>query len=311
MHIFPKLINNNNPIRFIKVDLRGNYIKIPICELIGKDEGKTLLITAGFDGDEYAGIEAAFQIINKYRKRNFSGKLVVIPIVNIPGFEAGASLNPQDQKYPKNIYPGKHDGTSSERMVYALEKYVDKCHVWLDLHGGAHNEYLNPYFYLFETSNIKSDIFNEKVKNFLKSPKIIHLGPSFWSKPVKLAEKGINYIITEAGCMGERKKIDINCHLDWITSMMQILGMIGGKPKENKKNIKIFHNIKRFKSKKKGIWYPEIIGGKVRKGQKLGEIRDLMGKTVQNIKSSVKGEYLFGKTSMFCSENEELVQICF
>lgn len=284
---------------------------IPLYEISGKKVGKTLLITAGFDGDEYAGIEAAYRIIEKYQKRECAGRLIVIPIVNIPGFEAGVSLNPIDQKYPKNIYPGKQNGTSSEKLVNGLGKYIDKCQVWLDLHGGSCDEYLEPYYYLYETGKREVDLFNEEVKKYLKSPKIIHLRQSFWSKPLKLAEKGINYIIAEAGCLGGRKKSDIKYHLGWVEQMMQLLGMTDKKPKENQENIPTFRDIRRFYAQKEGIWFPEVLGGKVKEEQKLGEIRDLRGKLMQIIESPVKGEYLFGKTAMFCRKNEELVQICY
>lgn len=284
---------------------------IPLYEINGKQSGKTLLITAGFDGDEYAGIAAAYSLIKRYRKREFAGKLIVIPIVNVAGFEAGTSDNPLDHKFPKNIYPGNPNGSVTERMVYSLEKYTDMSQVWLDMHGGAKDEYLEPYYYLYETGNPETNLFNEKIKKHLKSPKIIHLKRGYWSKPEKLAEKGVNYIIVEAGCLGERKKKYIDYHMRWAEEMMQILGMIDGKPLKKQENIPVFRNIRRISAQKEGIWDPEIPGGKVVKGQILGEILDLRGKTVQIIKSPVKGEYLFGKIAKFCRKNEELMQICY
>jgi predicted deacylase len=43
---------------------------------------KTLLITAGIDGDEYAGIEVAYRLIDG-SDRPFAGRLLIIPIVNM------------------------------------------------------------------------------------------------------------------------------------------------------------------------------------------------------------------------------------
>jgi predicted deacylase len=41
--------------------------KIPVI-VFNKRKRKTILITAGIDGDEYAGIKAAYKLINKFKK---------------------------------------------------------------------------------------------------------------------------------------------------------------------------------------------------------------------------------------------------
>src|SRR3989344_9294675 len=110
------------------VDIGGRKIEIPVWEKQSPIPGKTIVITAGIDGDEYAGIEAAYELIRIYSKQSFSGRLVIIPVVNIPGFEEAVSYNPLDKKYPKYIYPGKKNGSSTERLLYWLStNFVSKA----------------------------------------------------------------------------------------------------------------------------------------------------------------------------------------
>ncbi len=97
--------------RLYSVDLGERHIEIPVAEIEGSLPGKTLLITAGMDGDEYAGIEAAFQAVEKYQHETFSGRLIILPVVNILGFENESSQNPLDQKFPKYIFPGRANNT--------------------------------------------------------------------------------------------------------------------------------------------------------------------------------------------------------
>jgi len=58
------------------VDLGVKKIKIPVAEISGKKYGKTLLVTAGMDGDENSGIEAAYRLIEEFKDRNFYGNLI-------------------------------------------------------------------------------------------------------------------------------------------------------------------------------------------------------------------------------------------
>ena len=55
-----------------------------------------ILITAGVDGNEYDGINAAKTLISTYQGNI---PITVIPIVNLAGYHAGTSYNPLDGKY--------------------------------------------------------------------------------------------------------------------------------------------------------------------------------------------------------------------
>ncbi len=134
------------------VDLGKTRISIPVADIQGERPGKTFLVTAGIDGDEYTGIQAAYELIEVYRKRNFAGRLIVIPIVNVPGFEAGCSENPLDGQFPKSVFPGKENDSPTERLVdWLARSYVSESYVWFDLHSGALNERLNPFLWTYET----------------------------------------------------------------------------------------------------------------------------------------------------------------
>src|SRR6185503_539267 len=56
------------------------------------------------------------------------------------------------------FYPGKLDGTQTERALYFMTKeVVDKCDYLIDLHGGDLDESLRPYSYWVVTGNEKQD----------------------------------------------------------------------------------------------------------------------------------------------------------
>ncbi len=189
--------------------------------------GKTLLVTGGMDGDEYAGIEAAKQIADQYKAGNFSGRLIVIPIVNVAGFKNKSSQNPLDGKFPKNIYPGRSWGSSTSRLVHRLStNFVSQADVWHDLHGGASDERLIPFVWLFETGVSEVDALTRTLIERLDTDKIVFERTGRFSKPGQLARQGKNYIMAESGELGQRDEAAIARHIAWVETTMRVLGMI-------------------------------------------------------------------------------------
>lgn len=154
-----------------------------------------VLITAGVDGDEYAGIEAAHQLINIYQGQV---PLTIIPIVNLAGYSAKTSYNPLDRRYPKHIFPGSSWGSSSSRLMHQIAYYTDGIELWIDLHGGATNEHL-PHPFIWS-----SQIF--PVLTYLTGTTLIETS----------VEKNLPYLLFEAGELGIIETNAVNQHLAWI-----------------------------------------------------------------------------------------------
>ena len=56
------------------------------------------------------------------------------------------------------FYPGKQDGTQTERVSYAITKQVvERCDYLVDYHGGDIDENLRPYAYWPKSGNPKMD----------------------------------------------------------------------------------------------------------------------------------------------------------
>ena len=69
-----------------------------------------------------------------------------------------AHVNPVDNKSMNRFYPGKPDGTQTERASFAITReVVEKSDHLIDLHGGDIDESLRPYSYWTKTGNEKQD----------------------------------------------------------------------------------------------------------------------------------------------------------
>ena len=186
-----------------------------------------ILITAGLDGDEYAGVAAAKKLLTKKFKN-----VTIIPIVNKEGYKKGVSFNPLDYTFPKHVFPGKEKGSPTQRLMYRLAtEYIYKCKVWIDLHSGARDEKLYPFIHIGQTRNAKlRQLTNMILQQFNNLPvrqageTIILDKDGIWPFTKQLDKKGILYLRFEAGEKGKIEKKWVDTLLSWVQKVTNIIG---------------------------------------------------------------------------------------
>ena len=120
---------------------------IPVAVLRGAKPGPVLALVSGLHGTEYASIIALEKLIQSLDPGQISGTVIILPLVNIPSFEQKVPhVNPVDGKSMNRFYPGKADGTQTERALFAITRQiVERCDYLIDYHGGDLDEDLrNP-----------------------------------------------------------------------------------------------------------------------------------------------------------------------
>src|SRR5215831_18498901 len=132
---------------------------IPVVVVRGSKAGPVLALVSGAHGTEYASIMALEKLIGRLEPADLSGTLIIVPLVNVASFlEKVPHLNPTDNKNMNRFYPGKPDGTQTERALFAMtHQVVDKSDYLIDLHGGDLDESLRPYSYWAPMGNEKQD----------------------------------------------------------------------------------------------------------------------------------------------------------
>ena len=116
----------------------GTPIRIPISLINGARPGKTLYLQAVSDGDELNGLAVAREVLRRIDPAALTGRLIVVPITNVPAFHAHQHTNPLDGKKLNRCFPGKRNGSSSERIAYVLfQQAVVRADLCLDLHQGS------------------------------------------------------------------------------------------------------------------------------------------------------------------------------
>ena len=173
-----------------------------------------IIITAGVDGDEYAGIEAARQLIKFFSTTVPTIPLTIIPLVNRAGNNQGLDYNPLDGLFPKHIYPGFPLGTSSSRLMWKLSRIVRGHKLWLDLHGGNREEHLHPFVWADRTGTPTDHLTTHLLSN-LSATTLYSQAPSL--APARyLSKRGTSYLVFESGELGQQKPFMVNQHLSWV-----------------------------------------------------------------------------------------------
>ncbi len=280
-----------------------------VADLRGSASGKTILITAGMDGDEYAGIEAAYTIIQKYKDGNFNGRLIVIPIVNLAGFEAECSINPLDQKFPKYTFPGTPTGSKTEQLLHwLLTTYAKEADCWVDLHGGALTESVpTPFVWLYETS-ISS--INTTLKDWYlneDTPVVVEKARKGWPAEV-LARQNCASVLTEAGGRGNQD--GALQHGKWVESIMRHYALLPTIPTPTRINTpSTYHHVERVRAPYHGIFRPTHVGGDIHKDAPLGSYCNYNGSKEDVLRAPCDGVILWRKDTMAMRKGDTLVAI--
>src|SRR5882762_6462103 len=110
---------------------------IPVVVVNGAKPGKVLALVSGAHGTEYVSIIAIEKLIAALDPAQVTGTVILVPLINIQSFEQKVPhVNPVDNKSMNRFYPGKPDGTQTDRVSYLITKeIVDRCDYLIDYHA--------------------------------------------------------------------------------------------------------------------------------------------------------------------------------
>ncbi|WP_454805496.1 N(2)-acetyl-L-2,4-diaminobutanoate deacetylase DoeB [Paraburkholderia fungorum] len=110
---------------------------IPVT-VIRNGAGPTALLTGGNHGDEYEGPIALSKLATALKAADVKGRVIIVPFMNLPAFRAGTRTSPIDRGNLNRSFPGKPDGTVTEKIADYFQRYLlPLADYVLDLHAGG------------------------------------------------------------------------------------------------------------------------------------------------------------------------------
>ncbi|MBZ6078968.1 succinylglutamate desuccinylase/aspartoacylase family protein [Microvirga puerhi] len=280
-------------------------VEIPFGIIEGSEPGPCLLVTAGVHGSEFCSIETAIRLM-KRRPQDIKGTLVVLPILNVQGFHRRSIyIMPEDGKNLNRMFPGKADGSTSERLAHWLVTQVyPQVDAYLDLHGGDLSESLAP-FTLYPNGCEKS----KALATAFGIPVNIAAGGEGYT--INAAYKvGVPSILPEVSGNGLWGEDTVGEMTAGVERVMHYLGMISGSVKSVLEKAPKFVTMWVPSAPCDGLWYAaKEISDSVAVGEVLGEVRDVFGKVLATIRSEKDGFILYRLTSLSVNKGEALLGV--
>ncbi|MER9484146.1 succinylglutamate desuccinylase/aspartoacylase family protein [Mesorhizobium sp. M0494] len=110
---------------------------LPLSVLIlNRGDGPRLLITAGCHGNELEGPIVARRLLDWLPQAQECGTVIIAPALNPPALEASSRNSPVDGLNLNRVFPGRADGSLSERIADAVSRVLlPMADTVFDLHG--------------------------------------------------------------------------------------------------------------------------------------------------------------------------------
>lgn len=281
-------------------------VKAPIYVHRASEEiSPCVVVTACVHGDEINGLRIAQSLLRGKIKLT-KGTFVILPVVNIYGF-----LNKQrylpDRKDLNRCFPGTTKGSFGSRFADFIFQNISRYgDVFVDLHSGGPGR--------FNIPQIRCDLNVQGIKELIDSisiPLVVNSSLRDGSLRQAINDLGKPCIVFEGG-EGLRLDDTITKYgVNLVKSILSHLDMI--KSKKEFIDDKIIINKTRWvRAKEGGIFTSKAQHGKVvKKGEVVGELRQITGELVSKIKVENDGVILGISKSALIMSGDALYNLGF
>ncbi len=280
----------------------GNSAHLPISIIKGVQDGPVFTIIAGVHGYEYPPIVATQKLLKNINENKLTGTLIIIPIANVGSFFTRTPfINPQDQKNLNNAFPGKSNGSITEKIAHFITtNIIPVSDVFLDVHGGDACEDLLPFVcYYNNTSKPDQTVLAKKLSENSGFQYVVSYPYTISeTDPAKYVFKqavqdGKTALSIECGKLGTVQEENVSLIENAILNMLNTMNMYAHEavPHENI----VYRNSQTYiKSRVKGIFYSEHQAGDyVKKDDVVGYTTNEFGKILEEYKAINDGIVLY------------------
>jgi predicted deacylase len=114
-------------------------VRVPVYVACGPRPGKTVVAIGGTHGDEYEGPVGLKNLMQTLDPDGIvEGRLIVVPVLNVPAFQAGERRSPLDGGNMNRAFPGDANGTITQRIArFVTDEVLSRADIVIDIHSGG------------------------------------------------------------------------------------------------------------------------------------------------------------------------------
>ncbi|HPF35166.1 MAG TPA: M14 family metallopeptidase [Candidatus Krumholzibacteria bacterium] len=203
----------------------GADISIPVHVWRGAEPGPTLLVTAAVHGDEINGTGIIRSIIVDKPFKLRAGALIMVPVVNVMGFERHERYLP-DRRDLNRCFPGSARGSLASRLAHVLhDQIISRADYAIDLHTAALRRTNFP--------NVRADMSKPVLAEFARAfgtELIVSSAGPAGSLRKSATAAGCPSIILEAGEVWKVEPSVVEYGIRGIVNCLRYLRMVNGEP---------------------------------------------------------------------------------
>jgi len=292
--------------------------RIPVSVIHGGRPGPVLALIAGTHGSEVAPILALHRVRRDVDPGELRGTLILVHIANLPSYlKRTIYYNPWDGKNLNRVYPGKPDGTVTERIAHAITtEIIARADYLADMHSGDGNENLLAYNYWNKLGlDPRADSIGREMAQAWGNYGIVvdterPRDPAASVYTQNTAHlRGKPSITTENGFLGLPDAEMIQRNYDGAFRLMRYLGMLDG-PVELNDHPVWFVRTQVMTSPATGAWHPQVeIGQFVPDGGLLGYVTDYFGDRIAEVRAPFAGVAMYVVETPAMSQGEPVSMV--
>ncbi|MEA2531023.1 MAG: N2-acetyl-L-2,4-diaminobutanoate deacetylase [Thermomicrobiales bacterium] len=114
-------------------------VRVPVYVACAKQSGPTIVAIGGTHGDEYEGPVGLKNLIRELDPGKLvAGRLIVIPVLNVPAFRADQRHSSLDGMNMNRAFPGDPSGSITSRIArFVTDEVLRRSDVVIDIHSGG------------------------------------------------------------------------------------------------------------------------------------------------------------------------------
>jgi uncharacterized protein len=295
----------------VPVDLGVTTVEIPIVLVNGAMAGPRVGITAGIHGAEYVSIAALRRVAMSVDPTTMTGTMVASLISNPSAYAARAIyVDPLDGQNLNRAFPGDAAGGPSERLAAWLHaNVIAPSDRFIDCHCGDMNEALVSFVGIEQTGDPAVDAVTEAMAAGYGLDFIV-VGPLPGSTVTAAAALGIPAVLGEVGGQGLWPEVDVALHEAGLRRALRTAGLTSDAPDVPRRPTRRLGMDVWLRAEYSGCWMPTVACGElVEAGQRVGEVQDPFGRTLQVVEAPIEGTVLFIVSSLAMNAGDPMLAI--
>ena len=271
----------------------GEQIGIPLLLANGSYPGKTLVVFAAVHGDELEGVQAIQDVFRELETNEMSGRLIAVPVANLPAFRAVQRISPIDSMNLARTFPGDKNGSVTQRIAHYLgELIIPQADFFLDLHSAVSS--LMPMMVGYDASDSAAGKISKEAALQLGAPVV-------WGHPdvgpgrslCAAIERSIPWLYVESPSGRRVSPVELPYYINIVLNLLAYLKIISRETVTSSPELRLIGSgdVDRTQSVNTSGFFVQKVKllDYVEKGQLVGEVRDLFGETIEEIRTEQAG----------------------